>query len=342
MWRYARISLPFLLLLASCGVRESPGPPPRLQEALDLLPLVRGCQGQYSPDGKVWYHLRLEGCGAGKEGAYGREVAFTLAVEGKVYQGVAFVPAYPTGLGGYAWVYLQGPPDPGTKGPVYAATPLRPRPGELTLTASCPQPGPEGCRAALRPLGPPSPLYRPEALPPSLGSPGEAEALARREGLHLGPRARVSLAAQGGWTLLRVEGRGTYRLGQGVLVDPKGARRPFNGVVYAGVMQVLGGQAAQPLTLAGETLEALAPLGGEGLGLLSEGWLRLLGPGRVRAALLARRGPVEAAPGVEVVGSVAAWHHTPLPLVFRPSEPPGFPRLSPPVRPLLLRWQGPP
>lgn len=296
------------------------------------------CSGRYTEDRQLWLSVDLTGgCGLSgpwrpyreRQGALTR-VGFGLEVfQGQRFLGRYFAEGafwvYPRHPGQYAWAYVEGPPDPGPEGPVYAASPLEPHPGRLTLTASCREPTPKECRRqeslAGRQL-----LYEPLGPYFLLGKPGEARVLARKVGLDLGPFAAVRLEPAGRDTFLWVE-------------TPKGTRRlrlSPGRVVWADALVVRGGRAGSGgLTLAGGWVEALAPLGGEAVGLLSEGPLFLKGRGEVRAALLSRRDAVRVEGEVRVVGSVAAYRHTSLPLTFRPSEPPGFP-LLPEVRDFLL------
>ncbi|MCX7851073.1 hypothetical protein, partial [Thermus sp.] len=147
---------------------------------------------------------------------------------------------------------------------------------------------------------------------PSLGRPGEARALARRGGVHLGPEAWVRLA------------------GKEVLVEGPGPRRrlplPRGGVVYAERLVLLGGRAALPVTLAGGEVAVRGEASGPLLGVLAEGSLHLHGA-RVEGHLLARGGGVLGQG--EVRGSLASLGEAPgVRVVHRPAgePPPGFPR----------------
>ena len=351
--RASSLLLLLLLLLAGCGLKGGSLPPEAFQGAyLGLQEAGRAdplCRTEVSLDRKVWYRFDMRGeCAVwpgkrlGAAPVPGGEVltfGFWVREESRPLgrsRAEVFLPRYPVSPAGYAWVFLEGPREVAVPGPVYAGTPLRERKGLLTVSASCPKPVPGRCLEKPRPQGPRKPLYWPEAPVPTLGREGEARDLARKGGLFLGEEAWVALKPSGKEAVLSVRGRGSYRLGPGYLVDGKGRRSPFNGMVWAGLLKVEAGEAGSlPLTLAGEVVEGTAPLSGESLGLLSEGPLRLLGSGEVRAALLARRGRVEVAEGVRVVGSVAAYQYAPLPLTFRPSEPPGFPALESPG-PLIL------
>lgn len=348
--------LAFSALLAARRLGAEPISPSAQQGALvgGVLwqrsgPLGLSCWEWHSLDRMTWYRFDFQGTCASWPGRafgpapepYGERLAFGFWVrEGEAvrrYRAEVFLPRLPRTLGGYAWTFLEGPRDLSVEGPVYAGTPLLPRSGQLTLTASCPKPAPGRCLDKPDPAGKPGPLYWPQVPVPTLGEVGEARALARKGGLLLPGEAVVRLEGREAQVATRL---GTYRLGPGFLVEPGGRRRPFNGVIWAKLVRVEGKEALSfPLTLAGERVEALAPLRGEGLGLWSEGNLVLLGSGEVWAGLLAQRGEVEASPEVRVVGSVAAFRYTPLPLRFQAQEPPGFPG-GPEVPPLLLRVEG--
>lgn len=306
-----------------------------------------GCQEVEAPLlGKDPVRYRFDftgGCGVwpGRlgvaESSYGYQLRFGFWIHRKGgtperYLAQVFQPRYPRTLGGYAWVFLEGPRSLEVKGPVYAGTPLRKRAGELTLTASCPKPAPGFCHEAPAPLGREEPLYRPWAPVPTLGNPIEAQTKARQGGLLLSGEVRVY--PRGQEVLLRTR-EGTYRITQYWVYPPKGGKRLFSGFVWAPLVKVEPGYVGFPLTLAGRVVEAIAPVRGDTLGLWGQARLSLRGEGAVEAALLAQRGPLEASAGTRVVGSVAAYQYAPLPLTFRPSEPPGFPALESPG-PLIL------
>lgn len=174
----------------------------------------------------------------------------------------------------------------------------------------CSLPRPDGCGAPPRYPQPSLPPLLP--FYPSLGRPGEAAALARRGGRHLGEEAWVRLSG----SVLQVEGPG----GRRSLPLPKG------GVVYARRLVVLGGRAGVAVTLAGEEVALRGEVGGRGLGVLAEGSLHLYGA-KVEGHLLARQGEVVGEG--EVVGTLASFgpQAPGVRVVFRPGPPPpGWPR----------------
>lgn len=320
----------FLLLLLGLYLRFlTAGEASRRGAALELAAAVLGqgdilrAQGEAAPTCvRVWrgHLVRLAlapwcpsppGWPRRQPLSLGEVVEAYAAVDGRPYRLRLYRAELPRAPSGVGRVQLSGPPPKGVDVPAFLplgapwAFPQAP-----VWAVPCSMPRPDGCGAPPRYPVPP----RPPLLPfyPGLGRPGEAEALARKAGVHLGEEAWVRLQGE----RLRVEGPGPART----------LALPRNGVVYAHRLVVLGGRASRPVTLAGQEVALRGEAEGEGLGVLAEGSLALHGA-RVRGHLLARTGEVRGEGQVE--GSLASFgaQAPGVRVRFRPGPPPpGWPR----------------